>query len=78
MHVAKLQNSLLLISNILLCIANNRIVRMVYLWSSTLVNGCHRISMRGFVSACTVENLNPILKTPFIHYTGNPEILLIH
>ena len=78
MHVAKLQNSLLLISNMLLCIANNRIVRMVYLWSSTLVNGCQRISMRVVMSACAVENLNPILKFPFMHYTGNPEILLIH
>lgn len=78
MGVAKLQYSLLLISNMRLCIANKRIVRMVYLWSSTLVNGCQRISMRGVVSACAVENLNPISKFAFIHYTGNPEILLIH
>lgn len=50
---------------------------MVYLWFSTLVNGCQRISMRGFVSACAVETLNPILKFA-LHYAGNPEILLIH
>ena len=78
MHVAKLQHPLLLISNMRLCIANKRIVRMVYLWSSTLVNGCQRISMRSVMSACAVENLNPILKFPFIHDTGNSEILLIH
>ena len=50
---------------------------MVYLWFSTLVNGCQRISMRGFVLACAVETLNPILKFA-LHYAGNPEILLIH
>ena len=62
MHVAKLQHPLLLISNMLLCVANKRIVRMVYLWSSTLVNGCQRISMRGVMSACAGGKFKPDFK----------------